>query len=728
MLLFRKLLLLIFLFCTSFLQANDVLPADKVFIPTIVSVTDSQIKLNIEIKPNYYIYKERLFSITSDTNITITNMQLSDGIDKTDNFFGTQSVWYGGKNTAEITIDYEKETDSNNTNIELKYQGCQDSVICYPPQKIILPIQLPITTSAHKVQNDNLFTKQSTTDLFGTRKSSQLLSEQQAFPFDIEFIDDTTLSIRWRIAEGYYLYRDKINIQSENIAEIKFSNSEIHSDDFFGEQNIYRHNNASVQVYLSEKPRKQFIHLTFQGCAEKGICYPVMKHQFQIDSGKIQAVKWNDNDIKNNKAQSINNKINTQKPLSVIEKMAKTLSENTWLGFVILLLAGIALSFTPCVLPMLPILLGIITNQRQVSKIKAAILSSSYALGVAIMMSVFGLIVAKTGINLQIIFQKPVWLIVFASIFILMGLSMLGLFSLAMPNSIQNKVFQWQNRFKDSKPSNLFIIGALSTLVVGPCVAPPLIAILTFIATTNNSILGALYLFALGLGMSLPLVIFATIFTTVPKTGGLSKLLTKIFALLMFGVGLWLLSRLLSGEIALMLWGILVFALAFILWRSEFINPITINVVKTLAVICLIIGTIWVIGGGILGNSNPLKPFTKVRQLSFKSVTNVTELNKIINSSDKLVMLDVYADWCISCQELEHITFADPAVANELEKMILLRLDITDSNDYQRELLNTLDLIGPPALLFFKDGKEVDRQIGAIGEKELLAKILKHFK
>ncbi|PID64436.1 MAG: hypothetical protein CR962_01525, partial [Gammaproteobacteria bacterium] len=324
----------------------------------------------------------------------------------------------------------------------------------------------------------------------------------------------------------------------------------------------------------------------------------------------------------------------TTKPLSVIDKLTQTLSNNMWLGFALLLLAGVMLSFTPCVLPMLPILLGIITNQNKVSKSKAALLSSSYALGVAVMMSVFGLIVAKTGINLQIVFQKSIWLIVFASIFMLMGLAMLGVFSVAMPNTVQNKVFQLQNRFQDSKPSNLFIVGALSTLVVGPCVAPPLIAILAFIATTDNSILGALYLFALGLGMSLPLVIFATVVTTVPKTGAFSKLLTKIFALLMFGVGLWLLSRLLSGSLALILWGVLMFALSWVLWRSEFIQPLAKKIVKGLSVASLFVGIIWAIGG-TMGNGNPLKPFTKVTQLSFQSVSSVDELNQAIGNSKK---------------------------------------------------------------------------------------------
>lgn len=701
--------------------ADDILPADKVFIPKITALSDSQITIDIDIKPGYYLYRQRLFSVKTADNLPLTAIRLSDGIEKTDAFFGTQSIWYGGKNTAQITLDYANPEALKTADIRLKYQGCQDGVICYPPQTVTLPVALPTTKSKSNplFSKNKPFSRQSSPTLFGGDKKNTVLPQAQAFPFSIEFLDDTTLAVRWRITDGYYLYRDKIQIDTPNLADVQLSQAVAHRDDFFGEQMIYRGDNAGAQIHLSQPPAEQAINLSFQGCADKGVCYPVMKHRYQIGGGKIQSVPWIDDNVgkKGTANPALTDKASS--PQTWVERLTQTLSDNIWLGFALLLLGGVALSFTPCVLPMLPILLGIITNQRQVSKSRAAVLSSAYALGVAVMMAVFGLVVAKTGINLQIIFQKPLWLILFAAIFMLMGLAMLGVFSLAMPGGVQNKIYQWQNRFQDAKPSNLFIVGALSTLVVGPCVAPPLIAVLAFIATTNNSLLGALYLFALGLGMSLPLVVFATVVTTIPKTGAFSRLVTRIFALLMFGVGLWLLSRLLSGALALCLWGVLMFAVAWVFWRSDFVRPIAKTLAKGFAVFALIVGATWGIGG-IMGNSNPLKPFTKTVKLPFTTVSHLAELQQAIADSKRPVMLDLYADWCVSCQELEHLTFTDPKVAQALQQFTLLKLDISDTTKAQQEILDELGLIAPPVLLFFKDGKEIHRQIGTVSADELL--------
>ncbi len=460
-----------------------------------------------------------------------------------------------------------------------------------------------------------------------------------------------------------------------------------------------------------------------------------MKHHLTVNKGAVEAAPINDMPV-----SRLDNKGKTQEAensADIIAHLTATLKANLWLGVGLLLLAGMALAFTPCVLPMLPILLSIpcvlpmlpillsiITNQRQVSKTRAAILSSSYALGVAVMMAVFGLLVAKTGVNIQIILQKPLWLVIFAGIFIVMGLAMLGLFTIAMPNTVQSRIIGWQNKFQHANPFNLFIVGALSTLIVGPCIAPPLIAILTFIATTNDSLLGALYLFSLGLGMSLPLVIFATLVTSIPKTGAFSRLITRIFAMLMFGVGLWLLSRLLPGAVSLLVWGLFMLAVAVTFWQSHFIKTSAKQLSRAIAVVCVVLGLAW-IAGGTMGNSNPLKPFTRQIHLPFQQIDTLSAFKRVIDEAQKPVMLDLYADWCVSCQELEYITFADDAVVDALDDFILLKVDISETTKAHNQLLAQLELIGPPALLFFVDGQEIKehRQIGVIGIKSLLQKL-----
>lgn len=746
------------------LMANDILPADQAFVPRIESVTDHEISLSIDIKPQYYVYRQRLFAVTAaHSDWLIDDVVLSQGSEKTDAFFGTQSVWYGGKDSAHVTITYKNPQQLSTVMLNLAYQGCQDDVICYPPISQQLPIDFSAVLSSHAMakmtttntlaanqlaannkQTNTLFKAQQTTlgkkkqPLFSSATNTntstllvkanddkvQALPEDTAFRLMVESQDNTTLILRWQIADGYYLYRDKIAITAENnqIAQVQFSDSQLHNDTFFGEQRIYRNTEAVVFVYLKQAMPQQTLNISFQGCADKGICYPVMNRLVTLDSPNS-----NDN-IVSTITQTNGQTAHTISGGDLIDDLTQTLKNNLWLGIGLLLLAGIALALTPCVLPMLPILLGILTNQRQLSKTRSAVLSSTYVLGMATTLAVFGVVVAKTGINIQIIFQRPVWLILFAAIFMVMGLAMLGVFSLAMPNAIQAKVTGWQNRFQTNRISDVFVVGALSSLVVGPCIAPPLIAILAFIATTNDSVLGAVYLFALGVGMGLPLIIFATVVTHIPKTGELSRLMTRILAMLMFAVGLWLLVRLLPGAMGLVLWGVWLLIVAYWLWHSRFIHTYAQRATQVLAIIGLVIGISWLIGGG-MGNSNPLKPFSRVQHLPFKSVHNITQLENAITNSQKPIMLDLYADWCVACQEVEHITLTDTRVIAALDNWTLLKLDITDTNTEHRQLLTKLGLIGPPALLFFVEGKEIKaaRNIGSISAEDLL-KTLKKYK
>ncbi len=766
--LFKITLLTCLLFLTNFLWAEDhveILPASAVFIPKVTHVNGSQITVNIDIKSGYYLYRTRLFSVTApEDNILIKNISLSKGKDKTDEFFGTQSVWYGGEQSADIVIDYENPTHAQQTKLKLRYQGCRDGVICYPPSTVILETELPKENQKKPASNPKLsfgqkieqkrlplaseaifLKRKSITSPFAPSNEDELLPEDDAFSLSLEPIDAATWSLKWTVANDYYLYKNKIDVVSADIAKVKLSQGQAHSDSFFGKQVIYRNQQGFATLYFKKATENFKLAVVFQGCADRGVCYPVMRRELTVSKGELTQIKPIATMPVISKPMTDNSEVQVgNRPLieqmtswlrqtfgfvftggkAVIEQLTKALQDNLFVGMGLLLIAGLALSFTPCVLPMLPILLGIITNQHQVSKTRAAVLSSAYALGVATMMAVFGLVVAKTGINIQIIFQQPLWLIIFAALFILMGLAMLGIFNVAMPNSVQNKVFMWQNKFKAATTSNLFIVGALSMLVVGPCIAPPLIAILAFIATTGDSLKGALYLFSLGLGMSLPLVIFATAVTTVPKTGAFSRLVTHLFALLLFGVGLWLLSRLLPGPLNLTLWGLFMLAVAWLFTFSGLTAKIAKILTRLIALVALLIGLIWFVGG-MMGNSNPLNPLTKTAHLPFKNIDTIQELQTEINNSQKPVMLDIYADWCVSCQEIEHTTFTDKQIIETLEDFKLLKLDITEMTEAHQTFLNTFNLIGPPALLFFKAGKEIrdERNIGVIHVQELQKKL-----
>ncbi len=754
--LIKKCFLIGFVGCFFTLQADTLRP-EKAFKPHISAVSDNSIRVDIAIEPTYYLYRQKRFS-ASAPELDDVNVALSAGSDKTDAFFGTQSVWYGGKDTASVTLAYDNPQHLKQTTLKLTYQGCHDGVLCYPPQRISLPVTLP-SVEAQSAQNQApllvadsapeqspsetpaiakstapAFSKSaspfsasaSSNNALFPKQEQPLLREEQAFPPVVEPVDATTLQLHFGMVDGYYLYRDKLKIHvSDNdapdgespLANISLSASEAYHDDFKGEQSIYRGDGMVATIYLKRPVSSLTLDLTFQGCAEGRICYPVMRRHLNVTNGFVSTNQ--------DSSPKVDNKptANAKAPSNggLIADLLNTLTHNLWAGVGLLLLAGIALSFTPCVLPMLPILSGIITNQRSVSKPRAFLLASSYGLGVATMMAVVGLVVAKTGINLQIIFQQPLWLIAFASVFIAMGLAMLGVFSIAMPSGVQSRVMRWQNAFQNSNPASVFVVGALSTLVVGPCVAPPLIAVLAFISTTGDSVLGAVYLFALGAGMSLPLVVFASLIPTVPKTGALSRLVTRVLAMLMFGVGLWLLGRLLSGALSLALWGIFMMVLAWFFWQSGFVNERAKRAAAGMAAVIAVVGCTWFIGGS-LGNSNPLKPLTPQVHLPFVKVNDAESLQKALQNSDKPVMLDVYADWCVSCQEVEHFTLTEPAVVAALQNYTLLKLDITDTTPAHRELLKQLNLIGPPAMLFFIQGKEQSQQrhIGPISAPTLL--------
>ncbi|MPV86329.1 protein-disulfide reductase DsbD [Ostreibacterium oceani] len=770
------------------LAQTSVLPADTVFVPTVEAVTENQLTLAISVKPGYYVYASRMFALTLSDKKTGNQLlgdqvQATPTVGKDDPYFGQQAVWMGGDDPIRLTYQLAP-VQSGVATLVLKYQGCETGGICYPPQEkqftiaattktgtaqpnsqaridagtsIFTTTQTGVasasassasTSSAASPASSSVAQATTTTALFDRTASAALLGEDEAFSVYLDAIDATTYALRWQVAPAYYLYRDKTFVDllgDARIINVAFSEGEIHEDAFFGQQVVYRDNAAQVTLTL-DRPLTDFrLNIQFQGCADVGVCYPVTARQMTIVDGQSIDLKPVDSVTNGsvNRAGGLSGTDSTGGIGASRYFLADTLKQQVVLGVVLLFVAGLALAFTPCVLPMLPILMGIITNQRQVTRKKAGILAFAYALGVAVMMAVFGLIVAATGINLQIIFQQPIWLLLFAGLFIAMGLAMLGVFSITTPGIIQQRVIGWQQRLQNANVFSLFIIGALSTLIVGPCVAPPLIAILAFISVTNDSGLGALYLFSLGMGMSLPLVAFATVMPVIPKTGALSRLITRLFALLMFGVAIWLMSRLLSGGVALAVWGVYLLVVATVLWHHG-LSRVWINyATNAIAVGVAAIGVVWLIGG-LMGNSHPLKPLTKLHYPEFVYVNSMDDLMQQLvtvsgdidkdasnassvstSSASGLVMLDFYADWCVACQEIEHITLTDPIVHEALDGVTLLKLDITQTTPAHREMMRQLHLIGPPAMLFFDQTQEINqaRHIGVISAVELRDKI-----
>ncbi len=690
-------------------QEKNILPASEVFSPQVTLVSSKEIVIEIDIPDNYYIYKNRSFELNfQNKDLIIEKLILSKGYLKEDRFFGKQDVWYGGKQNAKITAKYKNPKNILKTNLKLKLQACIDGAICYPPEVFDVPVSF---TKVINKKNDeksslsSLISKDKKVNLFGEKT---LLEADDAFSFFVELSSPTEIIINWKVADDYYLYRDKIVIksQSKDIANIIHTQGLEHNDEYFGKQQIYRQNQGKSIIYLKKANKRLKLNLEYQGCSDSKICYPIVYKNTELDttlevynnrsaSLKLDLATGSEN-TENNKSQTI---VNEQ------DKLTKILLNKRVFSIIWLFSLGLLLAFTVCVLPMVPIILAIINNQQNITKPRSALLSSVYVLGMATMMAVFGLIVASFNINLQIIFQKPLFLIIFAGLFLVMSLAMFGVFSISMPSFLQTKINNLQNKVKNTSLFNLFIMGALSALVVGPCIAPPLLAVLAFISTTDNYILGGVYLFVLGLGMGAPLIFFAVFSTLIPKTGEFSKFVSKFLATIILGVAFWLLSRLLPSSLNMVIWGIYLFGLAFVIAKPKY-KLKTIKIFKNILVILLISLSITWIAGGVTGHKNILKPFSQ-SVLKFKYINNEAELIAELKNSNKPIMLDLYADWCVSCKELENIMFFDEKVIEKLSEFKLLKLDITKTNDEHKVFMKKYNLVGPPVLMFFDNNKEL---------------------
>jgi thiol:disulfide interchange protein DsbD len=391
----------------------------------------------------------------------------------------------------------------------------------------------------------------------------------------------------------------------------------------------------------------------------------------------------------------------------------------TFFGF------GLLLSLTPCVFPMIPILSSIIVNagnKTQMSAQKGFWLSLVYVLAMSLAYTIAGVIAGLFGANLQVMLQNPYVLVVFALIFIALAFSMFGYYKIEPPQWLQSKVYKTTTEQKSHGIVGIAVMGFLSALIVGPCVAPPLAGALVYIGQTGDALLGGLALFVMSLGMGIPLLaIGAGAGKFMPKPGGWMDTVSKIFGVLMLAIAIWMLERVIPSY-TLYLWAILLMATAVYLYQQKYVHVL----VHTLIMVILLYGIIAFIGAVSGANNilNPLEKFTQKannigleNELQWKYVKNIDALEKAIQVSTKPVMLDFYASWCVSCKELENITFKDERVIQTLEKFTLLKADVTNNTQEDKALQKRFNVFGPPALIFFDENKQEIKQAQIIGYK-----------
>ena len=578
---------------------------------------------------------------------------------------------------------------------------------------------------------------------FSLEFKQDFLEPEEAFKTSFTKNEDS-LNFKLDLGNSIYLYDDKLQVfitkpQSINITEDVNIVEPVPYEEF-----IVHFTNQSIDIPFallkSKVDSNEFeIEVKFQGCSKAGLCYAPMseKYTLNLDGIVTKEVKVVEN-ISEKTVETKEAVVSTNSDLNETDTIANSLKD----GNILLVLAtffgfGLLLSLTPCVFPMIPILSSIIVGASQKEKMTASkgfFLSLVYVLSMSLAYTIAGVIAGLFGANLQVALQNPYVLVVFALIFVALAFSMFGYFEIRLPESLQTKLNKTTDGKEKQGVAGIAIMGFLSALIVGPCVAPPLAGALVYIGQTGDALLGGMALFVMSLGMGVPLLLIGLgAGRFMPKPGGWMEGITRIFGIVMLGVAIWLLDRVLDATLLMYLWALLLIGTAIYL---KIYNNI---LAQTLTVVIFVLGVSLLIGA-ISGSTNPLKPFEKFtsskgvqvssEKLIFTKIKNIEELNLAIANSSKPVMLDFWASWCVACKELEEITFKDEEVIKKLQGFTLLKADVTANNDDDKALQKLYGIVGPPGLIFWnKDKEEVSSSkiVGYKNPKDFLQIVNKNF-
>ena len=543
------------------------------------------------------------------------------------------------------------------------------------------------------------------------------LPPDEAFIVSLENIDDNQVRVSWKIAEGYYLYVGMFEFSSNasnsnQIEKVKMPDGIKKKDEFFGDVDVF-YNQAIADIFFESPIDNLELTVKYQGCAEAGLCYPPVKKTFDLNSNVSESGYFL-------KTSSANDQISISNHLA---------NQSFFLNIIFFYVAGILLAFTPCVFPMIPILTGIIVGQgNKLNTKQAFLLSLTYVFSMSLTYAAIGMVVASSGVNIQANLQDPVVIIMVSIMFIILALAMFGLIKIQMPSSIQNFLTQSANKRSSGTFFGVGIMGSLSALIVGPCVTAPLIGALIYISTTHDYIIGGAVLFSLGLGMGTPLLVLGASASKIIKNiGQYLPLVNKIFGVLFLIVALWMLERILSISTSALLWtGLSLLILFYLLKSEDSKNLISPQLSKFLSVLVVIYTGLQLFGISNYNSYKPYMSFIEIKSnITFVKIYESDSLYKNINNANKITMIDLYADWCVACKELEQYTFTDPKVEELLLKINLIKYDITSSDLDSADFLSKFQLYGPPAILFFnKNGKEIEeaRIVGFVDAQTFLQK------
>jgi thiol:disulfide interchange protein DsbD len=746
-------------------QDDDLLDPDKAFALQEPVVAPDKITLTWKVAPGYYLYQNKFTFDLKAASSRLDSPQMPESIRKQDEFFGEVEIY---KKSVSIDLPLLREGDeAESVVLKTVFQGCNEPIgVCYPPInkefKLDLPAPVsaanaagatPVSSSAAPVTQSGL------ASLLGANSADEeFLPPDEAFQLNVAAVSDNKVAVSVVIADGYYLYREKFAFESAttgiSILPYQLPAGDIKEDEFLGRTEVY-HAKFAIDLELSGSSAGSKFQLIakYQGCAEKGICYPPVSKTVNLDLGEAGSVSpalaeaGNPKEVSAGKVSVDASADEISEEQSVIAMLSEGSIGSTILAF---FLFGLALSLTPCVFPMIPILSGIIVGQgTDITRKKSFTLSVVYVLGMTIMYTIAGMLAGLTGELLSSAFQNPWVLGGSAAVFVLLSFSMFGFYDLQLPASLQTRLTETSNNIPGGAYSGVFVMGALSALIVGPCVAAPLSGALLYIGQTGDFMLGGVALFVMSLGMGVPLLLIgASAGSLLPKAGAWMNAVKAVFGVLMLAVAIWLLERILPSSIIFALWAALLIISAIYMRALETLPTAASGwqrFWKGTGIVVLLYGIALLFGSltGATDVFNPLEKLTGSTQyvsmdsssgraeggLKFEEIKGVEEFDKTLAaavSEGKPVFVDFYADWCVECVRMENTTFKSPNVIAALAGYRLLRLDVTANDDIDKQILKKFNLFGPPALLFFgTDGREIKhmRVIGYQDANEFTATV-----
>ena len=676
--------------------------AEQAFQATATAAGPDRIRVDWKIADGCYLYRNRI-KVKAAAPTQIGALALPEGENHHDEYFGTQQI-YHHELSATLPVTRSVAAGAQQVAVDVTYQGCAEVGLCYPPITKTLAVTLPPAAAASGSPAAG-----------ATSDQPKFLYPDQAFQVSANVAGPDSVRLDWRIADGYYLYRSRIHVKSASpvqLGALALPEGKSQTDEYFGSQQIYEHA-VSATLPIARAAGAGAVNLavdvTYQGCAHAGLCYAPITKTLSMTlpptgaagGGAAAAAP---------EAASGGTFVSEQDRLAALIRNGNLLLVlGTFFGL------GLLLAFTPCVLPMVPILSGIIAGHGDnVTTMRAFLLSLTYVLGMACTYTLAGIAVAAAGSHVQALFQQTWIIVLFAGLFVVLALSMMGLFTLQMPAAIQTRLSAASNRQTAGSFGGVAVMGALSALIVTTCVAPPLVATLAVIGQSGNMVRGAAALFAMSLGMGAPLlVVGASAGKLLPKAGPWMDMVKQLFGVMMLAVAAWMLTRVVSAGAVLLLWAVPAAVAAWLLWRGARGMRRLPLLVRGAAAVAAVYALVLIVGAGT-GGTDPLAPIPAWgghhEELTFRTIKSVGDLDREVSraqASGRPLMLDFYADWCVSCKEMEKYTFTDPAVQATLKDAVLLRANVTANDTDDQALMKRFDIIGPPTIAFYgTDGRE----------------------